>query len=66
MEGEKGKVTVFLVPGHVSQAKAFGDQHLRGVAVPVTEQMQMMVVGEAGEPVEQFESRLREQIRWEI
>ena len=67
MKGEKGPVTVFVVPGDAGFAETakFNDQHLQGM----TEKMgnaDVVIVGEKGEPLKKVQLMLQENITWNI
>ena len=67
MKGEKGQVTVFVVPtdaGFVATEK-FYDLHLKGL----TEKMgnaNVVIVGKRDEPLEKVQLKLQENITWNI
>lgn len=67
MKGEKGQVTVFVVPndaGFIATEK-FNDQHLKGL----TEKMgnaNVVIVGKRDEPLEKVQLKLQQNIIWNI
>lgn len=67
MQGEKGRVTVFVVPGDAEliATAAFNNQHLKGI----TEKMgktHVVIVGEKDEPLEKTNVKLQKNIQWNI
>lgn len=67
MKGEKGQVTVFVVPSTADfiTPEKFNDMHLKGL----TEKMgdtNVVIVGERDEPLEKVQSMLEENIIWNI
>lgn len=67
LQGEKGRVTVFVVPDDAGfkSASEFSNQHFKGI----TEQIgnaNVVIVGERGEPLEKMKNKLDENIKWDI
>jgi len=67
MQGEKGRVTVFVVPDDAGfiETAAFNNQHLKGI----TEKMgktNVVIVGEKDEPLEKINLKLQKNIQWNI
>ncbi len=57
--GEKGPVTILLMPGEaIAERRTVESGGFRGIIVPMGHGS-MAIVGEAGEPLEQIEQRLR-------
>lgn len=67
MEGEKGQITVFVVPADSEfiETKAFNNQHLKGI----TEKMgnaNVVIVGERDESLQEVRQTMQNNIQWEI
>ncbi|MGJ8581850.1 MAG: DUF3379 family protein [Psychromonas sp.] len=67
LNGEKGRVTVFVVPeqGDFKPATKFNNEHLKGMS----EQMgkaSVVIVGEMDEPLEMIKEKLHDSIKWDI
>lgn len=63
LQGEKGPVTVLLMPGETVQARLpLRDQRFTGVIVP-TDNGSMAIVGERDENIEHFELQLQQVIQ---
>lgn len=67
VQGEVGKVTVFVVPEEagVAQSAKFNNQYLKGI----TEKMgnaNIVIVGEKNEPLENMQRKLEKNIKWNI
>ena len=67
MQGEKGRVTVFVVPDDAKfiETPVFNNQHLKGL----TEKMgsaNVVIVGEKDEPLEKTRLKLQKNIQWNI
>ncbi|WP_028863722.1 DUF3379 family protein [Psychromonas aquimarina] len=67
MEGEKGRVTVFVVPDDAGfvDAEKFNDQHLKGLSEKMGN-ANVVIVGERDEPLEKVQLKLQENILWDI
>lgn len=67
MQGEKGRITVFVVPDDAGfiEAPVFNNQHLKGVSQKMGN-ANLVIVGEKNEPLEKAQSRLQKNIQWEI
>lgn len=67
MQGEKGRVTVFVVPEEAEfiETPLFNNQHLKGL----TDKMgkaNVVIVGEKDEPLEKTHLKLQKNIQWNI
>jgi hypothetical protein len=67
MQGEKGRVTVFVVPegAEFIETPVFNNQHLKGM----TDKMgktNVVIVGEKDEPLEKTHLKLQKNIQWNI
>ncbi|WP_354624768.1 DUF3379 family protein [Psychromonas sp. MME2] len=67
VQGEKGKVTVFVVPedAQFTETAKFNNQHLKGI----TEKMgraNVVIVGEKNEPLEKMQHKLETNVVWNI
>jgi len=67
LKGEKGRVTVFVVPekGNFKPAAKFSNEHLKGMSEPMGK-ANLVIVGEMDEPLEMTQEKLRESIKWDI
>jgi len=67
MQGEKGQITVFVVPGDANfiETEKFNNQHLKGI----TEKMgnsNVVIVGERDESLQTIQQAMQNNIQWEI
>ncbi|PKG38727.1 DUF3379 family protein [Psychromonas sp. Urea-02u-13] len=67
MQGEKGQITVFVVPGEAEfiETDKFNNQHLKGV----TEKMgnaNVVIVGERDESLQTIRDAMQNNIQWDI
>lgn len=67
LEGEKGQVTVFVVPENADfeVSDKFNNQHLKGIAETVGH-ANVVIVGERGEPLNKMREKLAQNIQWDI
>jgi len=67
LEGEKGRVTVFVVPDDADfePSSEFSNQHFKGISEHVGN-ANMVIVGEPDEPLEKVKEKLNESIQWDI
>jgi len=67
LQGEKGKVTVFVVPDDtdLKPAAEFNNQHFKGISEHVGK-ANVVIVGERDEPLDKVKEMLDTNIQWEI
>jgi hypothetical protein len=67
LNGEKGRVTVFVVPekGGFKPASNFSSDHLKGMSEKVGK-ASLVIVGEPDEPLEAMKQKLDNSIKWDI
>lgn len=67
LKGEKGRVTVFVVPedAGLKPASSFKDQHLKGISENMGK-TSLVIVGEEDEPLEIMKDKLSDSIKWDI
>ncbi len=67
MQGEAGKVTVFIVPSStkLSTSPLFSDGQLTGMVTPVNN-ANLVIIGEQKESLEKIERKLDRNINWSI
>ncbi|MCG6202589.1 DUF3379 family protein [Psychromonas antarctica] len=67
MQGEKGRVTVFVVPAgeEFIETPSFNNQHLKGVTKKMGH-ANVVIVGERDEPLEKMDLKLQKNIQWDI
>ena len=67
LNGEKGRVTVFVVPekGGFKPASNFSSDHLKGMSEKVGK-ASLVIVGEPDEPLEAMKEKLNKSIKWDI
>ena len=67
LNGEKGRVTVFVVPekGDFKSASAFSSDHLKGISEKIGK-ASLVIVGEQDEPLEAMKEKINKSIKWDI
>ncbi len=66
MQGEKGPVTILLMPHEmVDMPIRLDGQNIEGVILPVGDGS-IAIIGERGEPIDQFGTRVTENVKWSI
>ncbi|WP_413692724.1 DUF3379 family protein [Psychromonas sp. KJ10-2] len=67
LKGEKGRVTVFVVPEHgkFTPAAKFSNEHLKGMSEKMGK-TNIVIVGEPDEPLEMTQEKLHDSIKWDI
>ncbi|MDN2662568.1 DUF3379 family protein [Psychromonas sp. 14N.309.X.WAT.B.A12] len=67
LKGEKGRVTVFVVPekGKFTPAAEFSNEHLKGMSEKMGK-ANIVIVGEPDEPLEMMQEKLHDSIKWDI
>ena len=67
LDGEKGRVTVFVVPDgtEFKPAAEFSNQHFKGISEHVGN-AKVIIVGEHDEPLEKMKTMLDKNIKWDI
>jgi len=67
LNGEKGRVTVFVVPekGNFIPADSFSGDHLKGISEKIGK-ASVVIVGEMDEPLEMMKEKLDSSIKWDI
>jgi len=66
MQGEKGPVTILLMPYEmVDMPIRLEGQNIEGVILPVGDGS-IAIIGERGEPIDQFGTRVTETVKWSI
>ncbi|MDA7747391.1 DUF3379 domain-containing protein [Psychromonas sp.] len=67
LEGEKGQVTVFVVPEDAGfqPSAEFNNSHLKGISEQIGKS-NVVIVGERDEPLEKMKAKLDENIKWDI
>ena len=67
MQGEKGRVTVFVVPDDAgfTETAVFNNQHLKGLVEKIG-RANVVIVGEKDEPLEKTHLKLQKNIQWNI
>ncbi|WP_330960748.1 DUF3379 domain-containing protein [Photobacterium sp. 53610] len=63
MEGQSGKVTVFVVPKPSRAMENFEDKNMRGVVIP-SQEASLIVVGNKGENVMPIAEKLKGALHW--
>lgn len=67
LQGEKGRVTVFVVPADAGfeAATKFNNEHFNGISEHIGN-ANVVIVGERGEALEKMKEKLTDNIQWEI
>ena len=67
LQGEKGKVTVFVVPDDADfkSTAEFNNQHFKGISEHIGK-ANVVIVGERDEPLNKMKKMLNKNIQWEI
>ncbi len=66
VQGEKGPVTILLMPHEmVDMPIRLEGQSIEGVILPVGHGS-IAIIGERGEAIDQFRSRVTENVKWSI
>ncbi|TEW53687.1 DUF3379 family protein [Psychromonas sp. RZ22] len=67
LEGEKGRVTVFVVPDDAGfePSAEFSNQHFKGISEHVGK-ANVVIVGEQDEPLNKMKEKLAKTIKWDI
>lgn len=67
LQGEKGRVTVFVVPDDAdfTPAAEFDNQHFKGISEHIGK-AKVVIVGEHDEPLEKMKTMLDKNIKWDI